>query len=236
MTKLQVTAFDTFATTAAEWLLGTLAASRAKPLSVGLSGAAAAGDVYEAWAVLGNERRFHWSDLEFFFVDETTAPPQHEDSHCRLVTECLLDHLRSPLPKVFRMETDDRDLWDASERYAQLLPARLDLVVLTVGEDGHVASLFPGDPVLTEEHAAVVTVQAPIEPTLRMTITPPIIGAALEKLVLARGAASAAVVRRVLEEPQDASSLPACLGLDGTWIIDEDAAADLSAATLARLS
>jgi len=235
MTKLHVTAPEAFASTAAAWLLQSLEARKRTPVTVGLSGAFEIGDVYEAWAALGNEHGYPWGELEVYFVDERGVPPQHEDSNCRLVTETLLDNVRSPLPKAFRMEADERDLWDAASRYAMLMPTHFDLLVLSVGQDGHVASLFPGDAALKERENTVVTVEAPVEPRLRMTITPPVIEAAHEKLILVRGIDKAPIVQRLFEGLQDASLVPACLALNGTWIVDEDAASELSRETIADL-
>lgn len=104
-------------------------------------------------------------------------------------------------------------------------PVFLDLVLLGLGEDGHVASLFPGDGALTESHRWVVPVhQAPKPPPDRLTLTFPILNTARILVVLASGRAKAEVVRRLWLSDEDipARRLAPAGELIG-WL-DEDAA------------
>jgi 6-phosphogluconolactonase len=112
-----------------------------------------------------------------------------------------------------------------------LLPPRLDILLLGVGPDGHTASLFPGSPALLETDRRVVAVPGPpppIQPQVaRMTITPPVIGAARHVAVLVSGIAKAALLARILEGPSDPITLPAQFARRGTWILDRAAAGQL---------
>jgi 6-phosphogluconolactonase len=105
-------------------------------------------------------------------------------------------------------------------RYAQMLPCEIDLLLLGVGEDGHIASLFPCSAVLQELERVVVPVIGPKPPFERITITPLAIRRARSVFILAGGAAKAAVLSKALESPDDVQTLPARLVLHATWLLD----------------
>ena len=99
-------------------------------------------------------------------------------------------------------------------------------MLLGVGEDGHVASLFPGNPATRETQRLVAEVHnAPKPPPDRVTLTFPVLNAARQILVVASGAGKAAIVGRVFSAPGD---LPA-QRLSGSprWLLDRAAAAHL---------
>lgn len=146
-----------------------------------------------------------WAEINFYFSDERAVPPDHPESNFRMARELL------PAARLHRMES--------AEEYARILPEPLDLLYLGMGEDGHTASLFPGSPAL-EETRRVVAVRGPD----RITITPPVIASARALLVVATGAAKAAMVRRAREGPWDPRAVPAQLARHGTWIVDRAAA------------
>lgn len=176
-------------------------------------------------------RAIRWSQVAVYFGDERAVPPEHPDSNVGMARRSLLDHVPIRGDRVHRMEADRIDRAAAAEEYDQLLPNRLDILLLGVGPDGHTASLFPGAAALSETRRRVVTVPAPpppIEPRVsRMTITPPVIGAAREVVVLVNGSGKAALLARILEGPTDPAELPAQVARFGTWILDRAAAGQL---------
>ena len=106
-----------------------------------------------------------------------------------------------------------------------------DLLLLGVGTDGHVLSVFPGSPAIGSASLALA-VPAPthIEPHVpRVTLNPAVIGAARRVLVLVTGGAKAAVLADVLGDERDPTRWPAQLAAipTATWILDEAAAASL---------
>jgi len=106
-----------------------------------------------------------------------------------------------------------------------LLPARISVLVLGIGEDGHTASLFPGSPALNERTRRVLPVIGPKPPPQRLSITPPVIEAAGLCIMLANGAGKAEPVRRALRDPLDIQSTPSALARSGLWLLDHAAAA-----------
>jgi 6-phosphogluconolactonase len=96
--------------------------------------------------------------------------------------------------------------------------------VLGLGDDGHVASLFPGSRLIAERRRRVAAVRdAPRPPALRLTITPPVIERAGRVLVLATGAGKAQALANALA-PGDPAAVPARLARDREWYVDRAAA------------
>ena len=125
------------------------------------------------------------------------------------------------------MEAERKDRARAAEEYDAVLPARLDLLVLGMGEDGHTASLFPQHAAVGEKRRRVLAVEGPYPPRDRLTITPPVIHAARLTLMLVAGANKARAVARALRGPDDALACPAALARTGVWILDQPAGATL---------
>ena len=166
-----------------------------------------------------------WGHVIVLFADERAVPPDHPDSNYRMVREALLDPLGARAPVTRRMRGESSDLDEAARDYEAKLIEPLDLVVLGVGEDGHIASLFPGSPLLQEcqRRVAVVT-DSPKPPARRLTVTPRALAEAIDVLVLAGGAAKAGAAAAALAEEGDVERCPARLVRNATWLLDTAAA------------
>jgi len=213
---------------AADWVAGRLAEGIAArgTASIALAGGTTPRATYQLLAGDAGAR-VSWPAVEIFFGDERAVPPDHPESNYRMAREALLDRVAVDPGRVHRMAAESRDLDRAAADYAASLPAILDVVLLGIGSDGHVASLFPGNGAVTEQERRVVRVNSPKPPPVRLTITPPVIAAAAQVAVLATGAEKAAAVARALEGPDDPAQTPACLARGGTWFLDSAAAARL---------
>jgi 6-phosphogluconolactonase len=112
-----------------------------------------------------------------------------------------------------------------ADRYASLLPERFDVTLLSMGEDGHCASLFPGSPQLAERKRLCTTGLAPYAPYERITLTLPALARSRLVLILALGERKREALARIragemlpgaMVRPQDG---------DVVWIVDEAALA-----------
>jgi len=149
---------------------------------------------------------FDWSRTEFFWADERAVPPSDPESNYAVAVSLWLGPAKVPPANIHRMRGENADLNRAARDYAAELmriagtPPRLDLVMLGVGPDGHVASLFPGHPVSRDEQHFVAAVEnAPKPPPRRLTLTMPALLNAERIVVAATGKEKAAAIRDALE-------------------------------------
>jgi 6-phosphogluconolactonase len=187
-----------------------------RPRTVALAGGSTPRRLYERLA----HEDLPWPKIDVFFGDERCVPPDHPDSNYRLASEALLSKVAA---RVHRMpgETCDAEAYeDELSRVFGSGPPRFDLVLLGLGEDGHVASLFPGDPALDITDRLVVRVRRPDHP--RLTLTLPVLSAANVALFLVSGASKREALSRLLEH----DDIPAArVRAKETVIIADEAAA-----------
>ncbi len=166
-----------------------------------------------------------WVRTKVWWGDERCVPPDHEDSNYKLAWEMLLSKVPISRDAIHRMRGEDPDLDWAAQDYAKSLPDRFDLILLGMGPDGHVCSLFPGHAALKETARLVVPVgDSPKPPARRLTLTPPVIEAARHLLVVVTGAEKAGAVARALAPEGTVSETPARLAKRGLWLLSRDTA------------
>ena len=180
-----------------------------------------------------------WSRVQVLWGDERCVPPHDVESNYRMARETLLDRVPVPTAHVHRIHGEDdpataAGVYEATLRALLQTPAgaRIDLVLLGLGEDGHTASLFPGSAAVHERTRWVMAARASAASVWRITLTPAVINAAAEVLFLVSGGAKAGILRRVLEGPRRPQELPAQAIAPSNgrarWCVDAAAAADLT--------
>ncbi|HZC26624.1 MAG TPA: 6-phosphogluconolactonase [Actinopolymorphaceae bacterium] len=185
-----------------------------------------------------------WSRLDVWWGDERFLPtgdPERNETGARAA---LLDKVPVDPAHVHAMPATDGldgdDVEAAAKRYAAELAAAVrpddhgpapafDILMLGVGPDGHVASLFPGRPAVYDERPVVAVRDAPKPPPTRISLTYPALNAAREVWFLVSGAEKAGAVRQALSGAGPAQ-IPAA-GVRGRqrtlWLLDQDAASEL---------
>jgi 6-phosphogluconolactonase len=151
-----------------------------------------------------------------------------DESNLRLAWEHWLWRLPAPPPLVPMARPGSLD--EAAQAYAQDFAARLgglDVALLGVGPDGHIASLFPDHPALDATGVCVAVTDSPKPPPQRLSLTLPVLEAVEHAVLVATGGAKAPILRRALAGD---ASLP--LGRyrprgDYTWVLDPAAAAEI---------
>jgi 6-phosphogluconolactonase len=150
-----------------------------------------------------------WSDATVWFSDERCVPPEHTDSNFGMAQQALLSRLSKP-PRVMRIE-GELGHEAAAGSYEALIrehlgnDPRFDLVLLGIGPDAHVASLFPGKPELEETARLAVGVPiAGLEPQVpRVTLTLPVLNRARVVDFLVAGGDKAQAIGRAFGDPPD---------------------------------
>jgi 6-phosphogluconolactonase len=161
--------------------------------SVVLTGGSGPGDAYRLAAELEPD----WSKVSLWWGDDRCVPPEHEWSNYRLAKETLLDHLRQQPREVHRIRGELAPQVAADELDQALEGVELDFMLLGLGPDAHVASLFPGSPQLAVEDRRATSGPPGLEPWVdRVTMTMPEIRSAKRIVFIVTGASKAdAVVR-----------------------------------------
>jgi 6-phosphogluconolactonase len=184
-----------------------------------LTGGRTASTLYHFWSV--SPAAFEaLPSFTIYFSDERCVPPNHSESNYGMVMRTLF---RTGIPAnctVHRIRADEVDLDAAAVHYSALLPESIDVLLLSVGEDGHIASLFPFNTALHESSRLVVPIRGPKPPFQRLTITPPVIQRARKVFVLAQGEQKRAAYEKVLQDPLNIDEIPARLALRAEWIFD----------------
>lgn len=141
-----------------------------------------------------------WSRVHLWWGDERCVPPEHEWSNYGMAKAALLDRLAGAPAAVHRMRGELGKEAGAAEYERELSPlAEFDLVLLGLGPDGHVASLYPNEPTLDETTRRAVGAEARLDPYVdRITLTLPLLRAAREVLFLVAGEDKADAVARAL--------------------------------------
>ena len=138
-----------------------------------------------------------WSDVTLWWGDERCVPPDDERSNYRLAKETLLDLLDTPPSAIHRIRGEAPPAEAADELDTALAGVTLDFLLLGLGPDGHMASLFPGSPQLEVTDRRATDGPAGLEPWVhRITFTVPTIQAARRVVFLVAGAAKADAAAR----------------------------------------
>lgn len=181
----------TLAETAAEVMRGSLVdvLARQPRASIALSGGSTPFPVFELLARCD----LPWNRVDVYQVDERIRPAGHPERNLAQIESTLGARTRAVLHP---MPVNTRDLRRAARRYGAALP-RLDVVHLGLGDDGHTASLVPGDPVLAETER-LVAITHEYRGARRMTLTFPALARAGRVIWIVGGVAKASMVDRLL--------------------------------------
>ena len=183
-------------------------------------------------------RSIEWGKVQLFWVDERCVSPEADASNYGLAAHTFLDKVKIPPQNVHRMSGEVSDYDTAVRQYEQTirnvfklesgqLPC-FDLIILGMGGDGHIGSLFPNSNALFDTQDLVSAVYFMSGDYNRITLTHPVICAAKHLLILIGGSEKAEILKEVFCGEPDEIKYPVHTLwpiLDKvTWLVDEDAA------------
>jgi 6-phosphogluconolactonase len=197
---------ETLAHNVAEWLCA-LACASDRVFSVCLSGGSTPRRLYERLADPAIAARFPWSRGHWFWGDERFVPHHDPDSNYGMAEDAFLSRVPVPDDNIHAIPTEGLSPDEAAGAYETTLkrfygaeiiePKRplFDVMLLGIGEDGHTASLFPGQPGLEERRRwAIKSIGPKSDP--RITLTYPVLDSSRDAVFLVTGGEKRGVVAR----------------------------------------
>jgi len=168
---------------------------------VALAGGSTPKGLYKKLATSPYLEQIDWTRVHLFFGDERCVLPTHDESNFKMAREAMIDHLPIPQANVHRMPTEEGVAPEVAIRYCWIMKEvlqdqPLDLVLLGMGPDGHIASLFPDTAAL---NATTKTTSLYVDKfeSWRVTMTYPTINSARQVIVLIAGEAKADIVHEI---------------------------------------
>lgn len=228
---------EALAADVAERLLVVLrdAQSQGRTPHVALTGGTIADTIHQTLARVAPSSEVDWGDVVFWWGDERFVAPNSEERNAVQARRALLDHLDGLDPAHVHEVPSTADAGsadDAASAYAEVMrtngSGEFDVVMLGLGPDGHVASLFPGfDQLGVQDEIAVGVTGSPKPPPERVTLTFPALNRARAVWFVVSGEGKAdAAAKAVQEGPVEEIPARGVAGREETvWFLDQAAAA-----------
>jgi len=170
---------------------------------------------HRMYSILGQTRlrdHLNWNTVYVFWGDERYVPRDHPESNYGLAYRCLLSRVPIPDKNIFRIPTEYPTPVQCAEEYEKTLKdffkfrakdsgfPVFDLIILGMGKDGHIASLYPGDSILLEQQKWTAAVKAPsyCKVIERITLTLPLINNSRNVIFLISGEEKKEMLRAVM--------------------------------------
>jgi 6-phosphogluconolactonase len=249
MALLTIVQPDVLTHTAAERLTTLIASAITErgAAFISLTGGATPRPVYETLADDARPWRseIDWARVHLYWGDERCVPPDHPDSNFGMANRALIRRVPVPPGQIHRMR-GEIDPHEAAREYERVLPETFDVMLLGMGEDAHIASIFPrraskARPTdlaspndrgrADRQDRRVEAVYADHLHAWRITLTPSALLNARRIVMLVEGEKKADAVAAAIEEPLDVERYPAQLVREADarveWIMDAAAASRL---------
>lgn len=181
---------------------------------VALSGGSSPKAIFKLLATPEYKEKIEWNKVYFFWVDERWVPLNDDKSNFRMTDEALLSKVTVVQSHIFPMYAEGITPEDYAKAYEQQIRTVLgdegvfDFILLGMGDDGHTASLFPGEDVLNEKEKWVSAYYLKPQEMFRITLTAPIINNAENILVIAFGESKKHALNEVLNGEYNPSLYP----------------------------
>lgn len=171
---------------------------------VALSGGSSPKAIFNLLATEEYSSKIDWTKIYFFWVDERWVPLNDEKSNAKMTFEALFNKVPVIEDQIFPMYKDGVEAVDFAKEYEQQIKNVLgesgifDFILLGMGDDGHTASLFPGEKILHEKEKWVDAFYLKSQEMFRITLTEPIINKAENILVVTFGESKKHALNEVL--------------------------------------
>ncbi|MFH0736616.1 MAG: 6-phosphogluconolactonase [bacterium] len=184
--------------------------------------------------------KINWERIKFFWGDERAVPADHPESNYGMVKLNLFDIIKKTKKNVFPIKGPQFGNGEC-KRYSSIINNEIinnsvnnniDLLMLGIGEDGHVASIFPADINLFNSSSLTVHTRFPKTKQHRLTITGKVINNAKRIFIFATGKNKAEIVDTIINKKEGWEKLPGSYvnPINGQlfWLLDKDAAGEIN--------
>lgn len=205
------------------------------PVTIALSGGNTPGTLFSVLASHFNSS-VNWYNVHFFWVDERCVPPESPDSNYGMTKTALLDRINVPDQNIHRIRGEANPPAEAS-RYSREISLFtrsengfpvFDILLLGLGEDGHIASVFPGNEKLFNSRNKCKVTKHPVSGQKRITLTGKVINNSDRIIFMVTGKNKAEIVKDILSAGSKPVKYPASYinPVSGTeeWYLDKEAA------------
>ena len=200
---------------------------------VALTGGSSPVSLYKLLATSQYKSKIDWENVFIFWGDERWVALDDERSNAKMSSDYLLNHVGIPKSNLFPMYKEGFAPEEYALEYEKLIKSftgdhgQFDLILLGMGDDGHTASLFPGEAVLHENNKWVSAYYLESQNMYRITLTAPFINKAKEIVVITFGESKAHALNEVLYGDYNPEKYPTQLikPLDGKLLFLTDQAA-----------
>lgn len=179
-----------------------------------LTGGSSPAGIYKLLASDDYKSKIDWSKVFIFWGDERWVPLSDDLSNAKMSYTTLLSHVPIPSENIFEMYKDDVTAEEFAYTYEQSIrkvlgdEGKFDLILLGMGDDGHTASLFPGQAVLEEQNKWVAAYYLEPQNMFRITLTAPLINKAEKIIVVAFGEKKAPALKEVTTGAYNPATYP----------------------------
>lgn len=214
--------------------------------NLALSGGVTPKGVYTMMGGPSYRGEFNWEKIHLFWGDERWVPSDHPLSNYHMVAEALLTKADIPIENIHPIRTQEKTAEDSASLYEKELNSffglkagefpEFDLILLGMGRDGHIASLFPNDKALSVSGKGVTAARPRDLDQARVTLTLPAINHSDNIMILVSGREKSEAIQKVFQEHEAGPELPVqkILAPHGkvSWLLDQGAAALLDGEAL----
>ena len=188
-----------------------------KRRNIFLTGGNSIKSFYKFW---GKQKSFKdFKKIDFYFSDERLVKFNSIHSNYNMTLNTLFKEGIPNDCKLHRIEVEKYSAYDAAENYSYIIPQQIDLMIFSLGTDGHIASLFPYSENLNEKERFFVHSESDLHKFERVTATPILIKKAINSLIIVKGKEKKQVMTDILYGSYDKKKYPASLLSKSDWIL-----------------
>ena len=177
-----------------------------------------------------------WNYVHLFWVDERCVPPDDPESNFGMTNRFLLSRIKIPKKNIHRIRGEADPVKEAERYSAEIMKYTLqknhlpsfNIMILGMGDDGHTASIFPGNTKLFSVKKFCDTAVHPVSGQRRITLTGKVINNAGEIFILVTGGKKAKIMNEIFSKNENSAMFPAAHinSNNGStnWLLDEEAA------------